>query len=159
MGIVQTAIQAMRTIKSTYNLKAQKAEEDAVPTRVQFAVKCADAESRKVLAENQATIELMTRAELHQVVEEVASQKGTIAEVVPGMTVLLLHADTLIDAQAELGRLDKEAQKVDHVSSMQGQTQGVRLGCEFLNLNADATRSLQRYIDQTQKRRRMMALD
>ena len=113
MGIVQTAIQAMRTIKSTYNLKAQKAEEDAVPTRVQFAVKCADAESRKVLAENQATIELMTRAELHQVVEEVASQKGTIAEVVPGMTVLLLHADTLIDAQAELGRLDKEAQKVD----------------------------------------------
>jgi valyl-tRNA synthetase len=113
MGIVQTAIQAMRTIKSTYNLKAQKAEEDAVPTRVQFAVKCADAESRKVLLENQATIELMTRAELHQVVEEVASQKGTIAEVVPGMTVLLLHADTLIDAQAELGRLDKEAQKVD----------------------------------------------
>ncbi|MBL9042162.1 MAG: valine--tRNA ligase [Myxococcales bacterium] len=113
MGIVQTAIQAMRTIKSTYNLKAQKAEEDAVPTRVQFAVKCADAESRKVLLENQATIELLTRAELHQVVEEVASQKGTIAEVVPGMTVLLLHADTLIDAQAELGRLDKEAQKVD----------------------------------------------
>jgi len=49
--------------------------------------------------------------------------------------------------------------QVHHVSSMQGQSRGVRLGCEFLNLNADATRSLQRYIDQTQKRRRMMALD
>ena len=36
---------------------------------------------------------------------------------------------------------------------------GVRVGCELLNLSAEATRLLQRYIDQTQKRRRMMSLD
>jgi c-di-GMP-binding flagellar brake protein YcgR len=48
---------------------------------------------------------------------------------------------------------------VHHISSVQAQAQGVRLGCELQNLNADAQRSLQRYIDQTQKRRRMMAMD
>jgi c-di-GMP-binding flagellar brake protein YcgR len=46
-----------------------------------------------------------------------------------------------------------------HVTSVQAQAKGVRLGCELRNLNADAQRALQRYIDQTQKRRRMMALD
>lgn len=48
---------------------------------------------------------------------------------------------------------------VHHVTSIQPQARGVRLGCELLNLGPDATRSLQRYIDQTQKRRRMMSLD
>ncbi len=48
---------------------------------------------------------------------------------------------------------------VHHVSSVQSQAKGVRLGCELHNLSADAQRALQRYIDQTQKRRRMMALD
>lgn len=63
--------------------------------------------------------------------------------------VVQLDADT--DFRATL--------QVHHVSSMQGQSKGVRLGCELLNLNADAQRALQRYIDQTQKRRRMMAMD
>lgn len=48
---------------------------------------------------------------------------------------------------------------VHHVTSIQPQARGVRLGCELLHLDADATRSLQRYIDQTQKRRRMLSLD
>jgi hypothetical protein len=48
---------------------------------------------------------------------------------------------------------------VHHVSSVQSQAKGVRLGCELHNLSVDAQRALQRYIDQTQKRRRMMALD
>lgn len=48
---------------------------------------------------------------------------------------------------------------VHHVTSIQPQARGVRLGCELLHLDADATRLLQRYIDQTQKRRRMMSLD
>lgn len=121
MGFVQAAIQAIRTIKSTYNLKTQKAEEGSESTKIEFAIKSADPELRAVLADNKATIERMTRAELSQVVEEMPSTKGTIAEVVPGMTVLLLHADTLIDAAAELARLDKDAQKVDkELQTVQG---------------------------------------
>jgi flagellar brake protein len=48
---------------------------------------------------------------------------------------------------------------VHHVTSIQPQARGVRLGCQLLNLDPDATRAMQRYIDQTQKRRRMMSLD
>ncbi|MBI4878687.1 MAG: TIM barrel protein [Planctomycetes bacterium] len=39
------------------------------------------------------------------------------------------------------------------------EARGVRLGCSMLGLARDAERMLQRYIDQTQKRRRMMSLD
>ncbi len=45
-----------------------------------------------------------------------------------------------------------------HVSSFNHDAKGLRLGCEMLRLSADAQRQLQRYIDQTQKRRRLMAL-
>jgi c-di-GMP-binding flagellar brake protein YcgR len=48
---------------------------------------------------------------------------------------------------------------VHHVTSIQPQSRGVRLGCELRGLDANAQRALQRYIDQTQKRRRMMSLD
>jgi c-di-GMP-binding flagellar brake protein YcgR len=48
---------------------------------------------------------------------------------------------------------------VHHVTSIQPQATGVRLGCEFGTLEPTATRNLQRYIDNTQKRRRMLALD
>jgi flagellar brake protein len=48
---------------------------------------------------------------------------------------------------------------VHHVTSIQPQAHGVRLGCELLQLDPGATRALQRYIDQTQKRRRMLSLD
>lgn len=48
---------------------------------------------------------------------------------------------------------------VHHVTSIQPQARGVRLGCELRGLDVNAQRGLQRYIDQTQKRRRMMALD
>lgn len=46
-----------------------------------------------------------------------------------------------------------------HVTSIQPDARGARLGCEFVRLSPDAERALQRYIDQVQKRRRMMALD
>ena len=71
-------------------------------------------------------IELLTRAELVDVVEEVAAggTKGTIAQVAPGLVVLLLHADTLIDAPAELARLQKEAAKVDkELQTLRGRLQ------------------------------------
>lgn len=48
---------------------------------------------------------------------------------------------------------------VHHVTSIQPQARGVRLGCELMCLHPDDTRLLQRYIDQTQKRRRMLSLD
>jgi len=45
-----------------------------------------------------------------------------------------------------------------HVTSLGGEQAAVRLGCEFVNLGPNE-RMLQRYIDNTQKRRRLMALD
>jgi len=33
------------------------------------------------------------------------------------------------------------------------------LGCEFMHVQPQAQRALQRYIDQTQKRRRLLSLD
>jgi flagellar brake protein len=45
---------------------------------------------------------------------------------------------------------------VHHISSIHPGTRGVRLGCELLKLDGLAERALQRYIDQTQKRRRLL---
>lgn len=48
---------------------------------------------------------------------------------------------------------------VHHVTAITPEARGVRLGCELVQLAPDAQRSLQRYIDQMQKRRRQMSLD
>lgn len=47
--------------------------------------------------------------------------------------------------------------RLQHVTSLNHEAKGVRLGCEFVNPTADALRNLQRYIDQTQKRQRALA--
>lgn len=47
---------------------------------------------------------------------------------------------------------------VHHITSMHQNARGVRLGCELVRLDGNAERALQRYIDQTQKRRRMLSL-
>ena len=62
---------------------------------------------------------------------------------------LELDADTLLDVTLRL----------QHASSILSGAPGLRLGCELLQLDAGAERSLQRYIDQTQKRRRLLSLD
>lgn len=62
---------------------------------------------------------------------------------------LELDADTVIPADLQ----------VHHLTSIHPESGQVRLGCELLNLAPDAQRQLQRYIDQTQKRRRMLSLD
>ncbi len=49
--------------------------------------------------------------------------------------------------------------RLQHFSSINHPHQGLRLGCEFMPLDALAQRSLQGYIDQTQKRRRLLSLD
>ncbi len=51
------------------------------------------------------------------------------------------------------------AMRLHHLSTLNADAQGLRMGCEMLNLPVSAERVLQRYIDQTQKRRRLMALD
>jgi c-di-GMP-binding flagellar brake protein YcgR len=49
--------------------------------------------------------------------------------------------------------------RLHHVTSTGGESGAVRLGCEIVGLGGLSERALQRYIDQTQKRRRMMALE
>jgi flagellar brake protein len=73
--------------------------------------------------------------------------------VEPGVTI----NDVVIELDA--GTSLRGSLVVHHVTSIQPQARGVRLGCEWLPLEAEANRLLQRYIDLTQKRRRMMSLD
>jgi c-di-GMP-binding flagellar brake protein YcgR len=40
---------------------------------------------------------------------------------------------------------------------MHGESEGLRLGCEFVEIDGAARRSLQRYIDHTQQRRRLLS--
>lgn len=49
--------------------------------------------------------------------------------------------------------------QLQHVTAIQPGNRGVRIGCEWARLSVSAERVLQRYIDQTQKRRRMLAMD
>lgn len=48
--------------------------------------------------------------------------------------------------------------QLQHISSLPAQEQGLRIGCEWHRPSAAATRALQRYVDLTQKRRRLMSL-
>ncbi|MGA0611568.1 flagellar brake protein [Caldimonas sp. KR1-144] len=47
---------------------------------------------------------------------------------------------------------------VMHVTQMNPGAPGARLGCELASLTGDAARALQRYIDNTQKRRRLLSI-
>ena len=49
--------------------------------------------------------------------------------------------------------------RIQHVSSGLTPAAGQRLGCEILQRDGNGERLLQRYIDQTQKRRRLLSLD
>jgi c-di-GMP-binding flagellar brake protein YcgR len=48
--------------------------------------------------------------------------------------------------------------RLQHVTLLNQDARGVRLGCEFVRADAATLRSLQRYIDQTQKRGRLISL-
>lgn len=71
----------------------------------------------------------------------------------PGVTI---HAAQL---QLEPGQALALRLHVHHVTAIQPDARGVRLGCEFVSMPGDGDRALQRYIDAIQKRRRMMSLD
>jgi c-di-GMP-binding flagellar brake protein YcgR len=45
-----------------------------------------------------------------------------------------------------------------HVTSLNAQARGVRLGCEFVDADAATLRALQRFIDATQKRAKLMSV-
>ena len=62
---------------------------------------------------------------------------------------LALDTETVIDAGLLL----------HHVTSTGAENGAVRLGCGIVGLDGHAQRALQKYIDQTQKRRRLMAMD
>jgi c-di-GMP-binding flagellar brake protein YcgR len=48
--------------------------------------------------------------------------------------------------------------QLQHVTSLNSGSGGVRLGCEMQQLSSESQRALQRYIGQTQKRRRQLSL-
>ncbi len=105
MVIVQGAVSAIRTVKAAYQLKSGADTE--------FVIKSSDPALRSVLSDERALVELLTRARVTAIVEDYAPSRGTIAQVIPGQTLYLLHADTLLDVPAELSRLGKETQKVE----------------------------------------------
>lgn len=71
----------------------------------------------------------------------------------PGAT--LSHVAIELDADTRLS----VTLLLHHVTALNPESKGSRLGCEMCGLSGDAARALQRYIDQTQKRRRLMAVD
>ncbi len=74
-----------------------------------------------------------------------------VPELQPGSLLsavqVAVDGDTAFDATLRLM----------HVSATPGGGHGTRLGCEFVGLDAAAQRALQRCIDQTQQRRRLLA--
>lgn len=75
---------------------------------------------------------------------------------VPPMQPGMLLAQVLIE-------LDDDTQfpvdlRLQHVTSLSGPGKGMRLGCEFAHIDPVSQRLLQRFIDLTQKRARLMAL-
>lgn len=74
----------------------------------------------------------------------------TVPAIAPGLRIngatLELDADTRIRGSLML----------HHVTRLNPEMNGGRLGCEWLDLAAETGRVLQRYIDQTQKRRRLL---
>jgi len=78
-------------------------------------------------------------------------QPANVPNLQPGAVIkgvrLSLDAETQIDAGLML----------HHVTSTGAENGSVRLGCEIVGMSPTAQRALQLYIDQTQKRRRMMS--
>ncbi len=70
----------------------------------------------------------------------------------PGVTLngVVLELDPNTTLQTSL--------RLQHVSSINADARGVRLGCEMIDPPRDSLRHLQNYIDQTQKKRRLMVL-
>ncbi len=73
---------------------------------------------------------------------------------VPAMTVGVVMTQVELEIDADT-RLHVNV-RLQHVTRLGAEARGVRLGCEFVRPDAAAERALQRYIDQAQKRARLM---
>ena len=80
---------------------------------------------------------------------------ATLAENGPRMAAgsVLRQVEVSLDAETSF-QVDLRLQ---HTTSLDVESGGMRLGCEFVNADAATVRALQRFIDQTQKRSRMLA--
>jgi len=85
---------------------------------------------------------------------------GGCALFLPADTPPIEPGQTLAQVQIELdGDTRFRASLIlHHVTAILPHERGVRLGCEWAPLDGAASRALQRYIDQTQKRRRLLSL-
>lgn len=70
----------------------------------------------------------------------------------PGVLMNAVQIDLDIDTRLTT------ALRLQHVTSLNPDSRGVRLGCEMVSPSVETLRALQRYIDQTQKRQRMLSL-
>jgi len=68
----------------------------------------------------------------------------------PGVVINGVQIDLDIDTRVVA------ALRLQHVTSINPESRGVRLGCEIVNPTSDVLRGMQRYIDQTQKRQRAL---
>lgn len=73
-------------------------------------------------------------------------------DVAPGITLNGVKIGLDADTQFTTSLI------VHHVAVLGGERGGRRLGCEMVKIPADTQRALQRYIDATQKRRRLLAI-
>lgn len=85
---------------------------------------------------------------------------GGCALFLPDDVPLLQLGSVLNQVQIEL---DDDARfsinlRLQHVTSLGHDSRGVRLGCEFVAPNAGVSRTLQRFIDQTQKRAKLLSV-
>lgn len=68
----------------------------------------------------------------------------------PGVVLNGVNIDLDLDSSIEV------TLRMQHVTRVNPEAHGVRMGCEFLKGGNDMLRSLQKYIDYTQKRQRML---
>jgi c-di-GMP-binding flagellar brake protein YcgR len=71
----------------------------------------------------------------------------------PGTQLASVRVELDADTRFETGL------QLQHVTDIQPGARAVRIGCAWERLSPAAERTLQRYIDQTQKRRRLLSLD
>mgnify|MGYP001549481652 FL=1 len=76
-----------------------------------------------------------------------------VAPMQPG--VLLERVEIDLDADTRF----MMNMRLQHITAINADARGVRLGFAFVRAGGDALRSLQRFIDQTQKRGKLLALD
>ncbi len=98
---------------------------------------------------------------------DVATELRLIDISLGGCALLLPHDLPKLEAGTQLQRvvidLDPMTRleaglRVQHVSTLGPEAPGLRLGCAFQSLSGDAARILQRYLDQSQRQRRLMNL-